>query len=159
MKLVENMIVWVIDFFKVRNPNLFALLTVALVAAHAFLTDAINKGVICSDWEKTVTADRYVHVSPGDSLDLNKYLPDSLGGFWANEEDGIILAGEGGINTWVFAAEDGTSVIVATNTCFFNDTSGIVAKILYWLTLVLVALGGLHTSEKKKEILKTRQSK
>lgn len=155
---IENLIVWVVDFFKVRNPKLFAVISVALVAALGFLNDAVNKGVVCSGWEENVTADHYAHVAPGDSFNLNIFVPDSLAGSWVNEDDGHILAETGGIATYVFQGE-AQVITVATNTCFINDTSGIVQKILFWLTVIVMALTGVHTTERKKEILAKRALK
>lgn len=154
---IENIIVWVVDFFKVRNPKLFAVITVALVALLGFLNDAVNKGVICSGWEKNVTADHYAHIAPGDSFDLNIFIPDSLDGHWVNEDDGLVLADKGGVQTYVFEGPT-ESITVATNVCFVNDSTGIIQKILYWLTAIVLALTGVHTSDRKKEILAKRKT-
>lgn len=151
------MVVWVVDFFKVKNPKLFAAITVALVALLGFLSESVNKGVVCSDWEKAVQADVYVTVTPGDSVDLSTFVPqDTIPGKWVNEEDGVFLANEGGISVWVYEKESGEVLTVATNTCFINDATGLLAKIMFWLTTIVTALVGVHTSDRKRELLAKR---
>ncbi len=159
MLLIDTLLVWAADFFKVRNPKIFGMISVGLLALLGLLTEATNKGVVCSDWEKNVIADHYVHVSPGDSINLNTFIADSLVGTWVNDEDGIVFADKGGIATWVFKVTDSPTnefITVATNSCFINDTTGILAKVMFWLTAVVMALTGVHTTEKKKQILAAR---
>jgi hypothetical protein len=160
MVLLDTLLIWAADFFKVRNPKIFGMISVGLLAVLGLLTEATNKGVVCSDWEKNVIADHYAHINPGDSLDLNVFIADSIVGTWANDEDGIIFADKGGIATWVFqVADTGQVITVATNSCFFNDTTGLLAKIMFWLTAIVMALTGVHTTEKKKQIIAARNKK
>ena len=127
-----------------------------MVALLGFLNQAVNEGVVCSGWEENVTADHYAHIAPGDSFNLNIFVPDSLDGSWVNEDDGLVLAETGGVETFIFKGEGGETITVATNTCFINDSSGIIGKIMFWLTAIVMALTGVHTTEKKKEILAKR---
>lgn len=155
---MQSILIFIFDFFKSRSPKVFAIVSVGLISLLALLSSAINKGLICSDWEKAVNADFYVHVTPGDSVDLNTYIPDSLDGAWVNEDDGLILGDEGGIQTYIYQAGIDTIITVATNTCFVNDKTGILSKILFWLTTIVLALTGVHTTDAKKQILAQRKS-
>ena len=154
MALIENAIVWIVDFFKVRNPKLFAVLTVALVALLGFLSEAIDKGVVCTNWQETVQADVYATVAPGDSVVLDSLIQlDTIPGTWINNAEGVFLADKAGVGLWVYEKENGETITVATNTCFINDTTGVLAKILFWLTTLVTALVGVHTSDRKRELL------
>lgn len=161
MKLgfLDDILVWLIDIFKARNPKLFAVLAVALVFALQFLNDLQNKGIVCSKWEETVIADTYVNVTPGDSVYLADYLPSTAPeGEWANEDDGVFLAADGGVRTFIYHGEGGFNYSVATNTCFVHDKSGIWVQILYWLNLIVLALTGASTKARKAEIRERSKS-
>ncbi len=150
--LLDDILVWVIDLFKARNPKLFAILAVALVALVQFLNDLQTKGVVCANWEQLVIADAYVNIAPGDSVYLAEYLPPTVPeGEWVGNNDGAFLAAEGGIKTHTYSGDNFTFT-VATNACFVHDKSGFWVKVLYWLNLITLALIGSSTKARKEAI-------
>lgn len=154
MALIENAIVWIVDFFKVRNPKVFAILTVALVALLGVLNEVVDRGVVCTNWQETVQADIFATVSPGDSVVLDSFIvQDTIPGTWINSPEGVFLADKAGVGLWVYEKDNGETITVATNTCFISDTTGVLAKILFWLTTIVTALVGVHTSDRKRQLV------
>jgi hypothetical protein len=151
-KLIETAIVWVVDYFKIRSPKIYAVVAVALVLVAGVLTETATKGGIClKGWEELVDANYHVTAKPGEVVNLNTI--DSTV-FWSS--DTLVTMDHGGISTFVYETIEGEFGTLAVNTCFVKDDSGLAKTIAHWISLIALALFGVHTSDRKRELQQSK---